>query len=587
MRPNQLLGQLAALPRTGWLLKGIAQPETVGDHSFLTALVALILSLYQDPTNHLAAEKECYEAFIHDIEELWVGDVTPLSQKPREFEALLSDPRQCANLADAERKVLEGLRPANPHSVITGVADRFERYIQAHEYARIGVRSLEDLMHPDFGLEEAQGAPRDRMTKLVRFMGDYVASLSDARQVLLSSKAAMSEWYAGRECVERLLVFQRRYGNPRHELIDKALTRQLIQVSSRMSIVDIGCGTADLGLYIAQKASSAILTRIDINRDLLDSLREGQLGGIRIRNCQADFSRRWPISTESQDMVVMGEVLEHSFHPRWLLREARRVLKPDGVVLITVPNSWHWLKIGRFLFRQTLEKEVFSEHIRYFSARTLLGLLRKEMFSIKMMEGFDLKWPFRDSFRGRMRRAYSRLPLCGRNYFVVAGRDGSPALRHHEEGIHEDSRLIVEFLTRALRGKRLRFSPAGGESIFQMAFRVGGLGALLAKQLNLVPERVAICAVIRGCIEASIGEYAPRVRAQLSGDGLRSILQPLLSELPPSLRDECEDLYEEVSRSLEWSLIVDLFRFEANGRNPANIPEAFPQPQVQLIEATY
>jgi SAM-dependent methyltransferase len=47
-----------------------------------------------------------------------------------------------------------------------------------------------------------------------------------------------------------------------------------------------------------------------------------------------------PLDAGSIDTVFMTEVLEHVHKPGELLREVRRVLKPGGIVFLTVPFTW-------------------------------------------------------------------------------------------------------------------------------------------------------------------------------------------------------------------------------------------------------
>ncbi len=49
---------------------------------------------------------------------------------------------------------------------------------------------------------------------------------------------------------------------------------------------------------------------------------------------------RLPFKSSSLDHVLLSEVLEHVFEPRLLLAELRRVLRPGGFVLLTVPFLW-------------------------------------------------------------------------------------------------------------------------------------------------------------------------------------------------------------------------------------------------------
>jgi SAM-dependent methyltransferase len=48
----------------------------------------------------------------------------------------------------------------------------------------------------------------------------------------------------------------------------------------------------------------------------------------------------FPFAEAEFDSVVINEVFEHVFHPDAFLSEVGRVLKPDGVLLMTVPFVW-------------------------------------------------------------------------------------------------------------------------------------------------------------------------------------------------------------------------------------------------------
>lgn len=67
---------LKRLPRTGWLVKGIKDPESVAAHSFSTTLMALILGIDRDDIN---LQKLLIMSILHDISESQIGDLTPSS----------------------------------------------------------------------------------------------------------------------------------------------------------------------------------------------------------------------------------------------------------------------------------------------------------------------------------------------------------------------------------------------------------------------------------------------------------------------------------------------------------------------------
>lgn len=70
-----LIGKLKRTPRTGWVVMGVPQPESVSDHMYrLAVMVAALSPLQRDsPSFGLAL----LQALVHDQAEAIVGDITP------------------------------------------------------------------------------------------------------------------------------------------------------------------------------------------------------------------------------------------------------------------------------------------------------------------------------------------------------------------------------------------------------------------------------------------------------------------------------------------------------------------------------
>ena len=69
-----LASELKKVPRKGWKTKvGIEHPESVADHSYCTAVMAMVLS----DSKNLNTEKVIKMALLHDLAESVTGDFTP------------------------------------------------------------------------------------------------------------------------------------------------------------------------------------------------------------------------------------------------------------------------------------------------------------------------------------------------------------------------------------------------------------------------------------------------------------------------------------------------------------------------------
>lgn len=81
------VGKLKRMPRSGWVLRGVRNPETIAGHTFSLTLMAWIFS--KKTTHKLDEEKLLKMALCHEICEIYAGDTTPyepiLSQGKKVF----------------------------------------------------------------------------------------------------------------------------------------------------------------------------------------------------------------------------------------------------------------------------------------------------------------------------------------------------------------------------------------------------------------------------------------------------------------------------------------------------------------------
>jgi SAM-dependent methyltransferase len=90
------------------------------------------------------------------------------------------------------------------------------------------------------------------------------------------------------------------------------------------------------------------------------------------------------IKDKTFDCVVSGDMIEHLENPSNFLREAHRVLKDDGLLIVSTPNSSFLLSVlADILF---LKHFYFNDtHINLFNPRIMYKLLRYNRFELKKM----------------------------------------------------------------------------------------------------------------------------------------------------------------------------------------------------------
>ncbi len=102
-------------------------------------------------------------------------------------------------------------------------------------------------------------------------------------------------------------------------------------------VLDAGCGS---GYGTAELASAATVVAMDVSADAMAHARR-KFGRTGVHFLQG--ACEWlPFADASFDLVVAFEVIEHLAGWRELLSEARRILRPPGVLLVSTPNkAWY------------------------------------------------------------------------------------------------------------------------------------------------------------------------------------------------------------------------------------------------------
>jgi len=130
-------------------------------------------------------------------------------------------------------------------------------------------------------------------------------------------------------------------------------------------VLDLGC--RDGALTRAYVEGNEVVG-VDADKE---ALAEARKFGIDTR--WADLDEPLPCEDESFDVVVAGELLEHLRDPRRLVAEARRVLRPGGTFVASVPNAYRLKNRLRFLAGRKPEDD--PTHLQMFSANDVRALL--------------------------------------------------------------------------------------------------------------------------------------------------------------------------------------------------------------------
>jgi len=170
------------------------------------------------------------------------------------------------------------------------------------------------------------------------------------------------------------------------------LTRDSVKLEGK-KILDFGSGNGAQTVEFAN--SDCTIFALDINGDSLEVLKniavKEKYKDIHVIDYDADII---PLKTNSIDLVISYEVLEHVRNENESLSELYRVLKPGGEMVFSVPNKW-WifethgaylpiLPWNRIPFFSWLPKFIYSKYAkaRTYTKHSIKRIFERNGFSV-------------------------------------------------------------------------------------------------------------------------------------------------------------------------------------------------------------
>jgi 2-polyprenyl-3-methyl-5-hydroxy-6-metoxy-1,4-benzoquinol methylase len=130
-------------------------------------------------------------------------------------------------------------------------------------------------------------------------------------------------------------------------------------------VLDLGCRDGSLSRAYA---SGNEIVGVDADREALAAA-----AALGIETQWADLDEPLALDEATFDVVVAGELLEHLRDPARLVADVRRVLRPGGTFVASVPNAFRLKNRVRFLLGRDPEDD--PTHLQMFSPRDVRKLL--------------------------------------------------------------------------------------------------------------------------------------------------------------------------------------------------------------------
>lgn len=155
------------------------------------------------------------------------------------------------------------------------------------------------------------------------------------------------------------------FQGPRHELRESLLLEEFLAGSPGRRVLDVGAGSGTFSNLL--EARGFDVTSTDVTEEALEVLRGRVAGPVK----RADATSL-PFPPSSFDGVILGEVLEHVEDDGAALLEAARVLRPAGILAVSVPRNPAWFS----------PSDEWAGHFRRYTREQLVDRVESADFEI-------------------------------------------------------------------------------------------------------------------------------------------------------------------------------------------------------------
>jgi SAM-dependent methyltransferase len=148
-------------------------------------------------------------------------------------------------------------------------------------------------------------------------------------------------------------------------------------------ILDIGCGSGNLGREVKRRASCEVVgvtyseAEATMAAEYLDRVIVGDLNKPEFLNAELG----------KFDCIVCSHILEHLCQPEVLLKTLPKILQPDSILVVALPNALCLKQRLKFLkgeFKYTDGGIMDRTHFRFFDWDTAFDLLQDSGYQVQI-----------------------------------------------------------------------------------------------------------------------------------------------------------------------------------------------------------
>jgi len=217
-------------------------------------------------------------------------------------------------------------------------------------------------------------------------------------------------WYTDDQITSSESPWQRRVIADRTEFILGTVDDCRRTKAPPLRVLDAGCGDGTL-LKVLIHLGGLSVYGIDYNALRVGRARENAPEAVVMRGLLEDLY----ISHDFFDIVILSQVLEHIKEDARVLESLTRVLKPDGILILGVPNEGCFLAQLR---NRYLERSISktTDHVNFYTEKTIRGKIAEAGLTITNTKrtGFFFPHQMLNVLLSSTSRGYKLMQVLGR-----------------------------------------------------------------------------------------------------------------------------------------------------------------------------
>jgi 2-polyprenyl-6-hydroxyphenyl methylase/3-demethylubiquinone-9 3-methyltransferase len=174
----------------------------------------------------------------------------------------------------------------------------------------------------------------------------------------------------------------------RQRLLLKCFERFGPKTETASAILDAGCGSGEFLKFFVSQGFRTV--GLDIS---LSALERARRRTPESPVAMASLDEALCFKSSSFDLVWFTEVLEHLMDTSQALTEIHRILKPEGLLVLTTPYHGFIKNLAITIVDFDKHFDVAGPHIRFFTKKSLSASLKRAGFDLLHFEGFGRGWP--------------------------------------------------------------------------------------------------------------------------------------------------------------------------------------------------